>query len=96
MTSNQTPERVVGLAYEPAQGLPRVVLKGVGPMGELLRREFLKEHPAHRVIRNDQLAESLFRLPMDAQISPGLYELVALVLVYVFSVEARLKEVAGA
>lgn len=86
------PRRVVGLAYEPGQRLPQVVLKGVGPTAEFIEREFLRQRPAHRLIENEELANSLFRLPMDSEISPDLYELVALILVHIFAVEAKLKE----
>lgn len=87
-----SPHRVVGLSYEPGQPLPRVVLKGVGPIASHIEREFLKSRSSHRVVKDKGLLSSLFRLPMDSEISPNLYELVAIILVHVFAVEAKLKE----
>lgn len=90
--NSENPHRVVGLAYQPGQRLPQVILKGVGSAAAFIEREFLRHRPSYRVIENEQLADSLFRLPMDSDISPDLYELVALILVHVFAVEAKLKE----
>lgn len=89
-----TIRRVVGLAYDPTDTLPRVVLKGVGPIAECVETEFRRVRAGHRVVENTELAEKLFRLPMESDISPDLYELVALLLVHVFAVEASLKGMA--
>lgn len=87
---SNAPKRVVGLRYEPEQGLPKVVLKGCGPLAE----EILQRHgPGRRppVVKNEALLEQLYRLPIDGEIGPELYRLVAIILVHVFAVEEVMK-----
>ena len=84
--------RVVGIAYSQGEGVPRVVLKGAGSAAETIRTEFGKTKASHRIVEDEALLEKLFRLPTDSEISPDLYELVAILLVHVYAVEARLKE----
>ena len=86
------PTKVVGIAYSPEKGLPSVVLKGVGNAAELIRTEFGETKASHRLVKDEELLDKLFRLPTDSEISPDLYELVAILLVHVYAVEAKLKE----
>ena len=83
-------EKVVGLAYEPGGPLPRVVVKGAGELAErILRdRDWLR---GQTVIRDPQLAEQLFRLPVDGQIGAELFQLVAILLTHVFAIEEKLR-----
>ena len=83
-------EKVVGLAYEPGGPLPRVVVKGAGEFAErILRdRDWLR---GQTVIRDPQLAEQLFRLPVDGQIGAELFQLVAILLTHVFAIEEKLR-----
>lgn len=87
----QTPiRRVVGLSYEPDKGLPQVILKGSGPLAE----EILKRRGPRvgvQVVRNEALLQSLYRLPLDAQIGPELFHVVAVILAHVFALEVKLK-----
>ncbi len=81
-------KKVVGLKYEPAEGLPQVVVKGHGPAAaEILRSRDALDGPP--VVQDSALAEQLYRLPMDASIGPELFELVAALLAHVFSLEQR-------
>lgn len=84
------PTRVVGLHYEPQEGLPQVVVKGSGEMAEeiLRRRDWLRQQP---VVRDPQLVEQLYKLPIDARIGPELFQLVAALLVHVFAIEEKLR-----
>lgn len=84
-------KKVVGIAYDAKQGLPRVILKASGEMAQQVEQEFGRHKPNHRLVENEGLANSLFRLPLESEISPDLYQLVALLLVHVYSVEAKLK-----
>jgi flagellar biosynthesis protein len=84
--------RVVGLRYEPGEGVPQVILKGAGPLAE----EILERRRARvglQVVRNDALLQSLYRLPLDAPIGPELFHVVAVILAHVFTLEAALKSV---
>jgi flagellar biosynthesis protein len=79
-------KKVVGLKYDPGEGVPQVIVKGAGVAADaLLRsREALGGPP---VVHDSALAEQLYRLPMEAPIGPELYELVAALLAHVFSLE---------
>lgn len=83
-------KRVVGLRYEPGEGLPQVILKGSGEMADeiLRRRDWLRQQP---LVKDAALVEQLYRLPVDARIGPELFELVAALLVHVFSMEEQLR-----
>jgi type III secretion system FlhB-like substrate exporter len=47
------------------------------------------------LVKDPQLLQQLYRLPMDAEIGPELFQLVAALLAHVFAVEQRLKEEQG-
>ena len=82
--------RVVGLSYEPDKGLPQVILKGAGPLAdEILKRR--GPRVGVQVVRNEALLQSLYRLPLDAQIGPELFHVVAVILAHVFALEVKLK-----
>jgi type III secretion system FlhB-like substrate exporter len=78
--------KVVGLAYTPGEGLPQVMLKGVGAIAEeLLARGVRSGTP---VVRDRDLVERLFRLPMD--------RIVAVVLAHVLALNRHRKETSDA
>jgi len=82
--------KVVGLAYQPGDGLPRVMLKGTGPVAdELLARGRAEGRP---VVHDGALVERLFRMPMDSEIGPELFRVVAVVLAHVIAINGRKKE----
>jgi type III secretion system FlhB-like substrate exporter len=84
------PTRVVGLAYEPGGDLPQVVLKGVGTVAdEIVRRSRYGGGPP--VIRDQELLDRLFRLPVDSAITPDLFQVVAIVLAHILVVNRHLK-----
>lgn len=90
MATNET-QKVVGLSYAVGQGLPQVVVKGSGKMAEaILRQRDPNDGPM--LIKDAQLLEQLYRLPMDAQIGAELFHLVAALLAHVFAVEEKMKE----
>ncbi len=86
----QTPKRVVGLQYEPGQGLPQVVLKGSGRIAEEIVRKG-ERGAGPSVVRDAALVDQLYRLPIDARIGPELFHLVAALLAHVFTIEQKLK-----
>lgn len=90
MDTNAEHNKVVGLKYEQGTGLPQVIVKGSGKMADaILRRRDQVDGPM--VVKDAQLLEQLYRLPMDAQIGPELFHLVATLLAHVFAVEHKLK-----
>ena len=89
MTSER-PNKVIGLAYPSREELPKVVVKGCGEMADRLLRErdWLNGPP---VVKDSQLAEQLWQLPVDGQIGPELFQLVAILLTHVFAIEEQLR-----
>ncbi|HZR68347.1 MAG TPA: EscU/YscU/HrcU family type III secretion system export apparatus switch protein [Burkholderiales bacterium] len=82
--------RVVGLAYEPGEGLPHIVLKGAGPLAdEVLERGRRIGAP---VVHDRELLDRLFRLPTDSEIGPELFRVVAVILAHVFALNEKRKE----
>lgn len=83
-------QRVVGIKYEPEEGLPRVILKGSGEQAReiISHGRRLQDLP---IVEDKKLLEQLYRLPMDAEIGPELYELVAALLVHVYAVGAKVR-----
>jgi len=83
--------RVVGLVYRAEEGPPRVILKAAGELAEqvLAARDPWR---GPRVVRNEALLQSLYRLPLDSQIGPELFYVVAAILAHVFAVDAARRE----
>lgn len=83
--------KVVGLQYEPGEGLPTVILKGSGAVvEEVLRRRDPIYGP--EVLKNPELVEKLFALPIDAEIRPDLYHLVAAVFVHLYRLDKQMED----
>lgn len=85
------PLRVVGLAYEPGENLPQVILKGSGPLAEKLLETRRESGQGPAVVKNETLLASLYRLPIDSAIGPELFHAVAAILAHVLAVDARHK-----
>jgi len=83
-------QKVVGLAYDAPEELPKVVVKGCGEAAEriLRERDWLR---GPEVVKDPQLLEQLYRLPVDGAIGPELFQLVAILLTHVFAIEERLR-----
>ena len=86
--TENTPQRVVGIKYELGKGLPSVILKGSGDQAREII-EYSRRIQGPPLVENEKLLEQLYRLPMDAEIGPELYELVAALLVHVYAVEDK-------
>jgi flagellar biosynthesis protein len=83
-------KKIIGLKYELDEGLPQVIVKGSGKtVDDILRKRNLITGPP--VVKDQALLEQLYKLPMDAQIGPELFHLVASLLAHVFAVEAKIK-----
>ncbi len=85
------PKRVVGLKYEKDEGVPRVILKGSGYQAEEIIAKGKKLAP-QKVIHDEQLLTQLYKLPVDAEIGPELFELVAILLVHVYGIDDQTGE----
>jgi flagellar biosynthesis protein len=83
--------KVVGLEYDPEQGLPRVILKGGGKLAEEIIAAG-KRMDGPPLVKDERLLEALYRLPIDGEIGPELFELVAALLVHVFAIDELAKD----
>lgn len=77
----------VGLAYKPNNKLPAIVFKGNGLYADYYEKEFKKNKPTYKIVKDKELLDKLSKLPVESEISPDLYELVAILLVHVYSLE---------
>jgi type III secretion system FlhB-like substrate exporter len=91
MMVERYPDKVVGLKYEPGQGLPRVILKGSGTLAEEIIKAG-KQIENQPLIKDEQLLEALYRLPVDGEIGRELFDLVAALLVHVYAIDEMVKE----
>jgi type III secretion system FlhB-like substrate exporter len=85
------PNKVVGLKYDPEQGLPRVILKGSGKLAEEIIAAG-KQIEGQPLITDEHLLEALYCLPVDGEIGRELFDLVAALLVHVFAIDDLAKE----
>lgn len=88
---NKTIQKVIGLSYKPGEGLPKVVVKGHGVSAS----KIINDRPLNsnvKVIKNKELVDKLYKLPVDAEISQDTFYLVATVLSHVFAVEEKVKK----
>jgi type III secretion system FlhB-like substrate exporter len=84
-------KKVVALSFAEDTLLPQVVFNDSGLYAERFETEFRKTHAATRVIQDPELLQRLAVLPVNSAVSPDLYQLVAMLIVHVFSAEALLK-----
>ena len=75
----------IGLALGSKNKLPSVVFKGHGVYADYLENEFKKHKPQSNIVSDTELLERLSKLPVGSDISPNLYHLIAILLVYVYT-----------
>ncbi|MBV1787734.1 flagellar protein FhlB [Marinobacterium sp. D7] len=83
-------KRVVGLECPPGAGVPRVILKGAGITAESVLEAAGKPQSGIKVVKDKELLDRLYRLPIDAPIDPELFELVAVLLVHLYMVDEKM------
>lgn len=85
-----TVKKVVGLQYEVGEGLPQLILKGQGKAADEIVRS-VDPLNGPKIVKDEALLKQLYRLPMDAEIGPELFHMVAMLLAHVFAVEEKRK-----
>ena len=81
-------KKVVGIQYKKGEGLPKVILKGGGKLAdEMLAQQKTLRRPL--VVKDEALLNQLYKMPIDAEISPDLFGLVAILLVHVFAIDEK-------
>ncbi len=81
-------KKAVALKYDPEEDqAPRVVAKGRGRLAELIL-EVARQHGIP--IREDsELVQSLYRVELEAEIPPELYEAVAVILAWAYRLNRK-------
>lgn len=80
----------IGLSYKGDNKLPAIVFKGNGIYAEFYEAEFKKNKAHYKIIQDEELLDKLSKLPVESDISPDLYELVAILLVHIYSLETHI------
>ncbi|GLR27664.1 EscU/YscU/HrcU family type III secretion system export apparatus switch protein [Limnobacter litoralis] len=82
-----SPQQAVALAYLENSGAPKVVAKGKG----LIADQIIERAKASGVFVHEsrELVSLLMGVDLDQQIPPGLYQVIAELLAWVYSVENR-------
>ena len=88
---NEQIKKVVGIKYKHGDALPKLILKGCGSIAEDILKN-RNSHYSQKVYQNKELVKTLYRLPIDAEITKDTYEIVAILLAHVFAVNQKLKE----
>ena len=83
-------KRIVGVSYEAGSEAPLVIVKGAGEAVEAVlaqarRREDLP------VVRDPELLEQLYRVPVDATIGKELFPVMAALLAHVLFVDGKIQ-----
>ena len=82
-------KRAVAMVYNPDEaGAPRVVAKGAGISAEAIIA-LAQEHGVY-VHRSPELVAMLMQIDLDAEIPPELYQAVAELLAWLYSIDEQL------
>jgi len=84
-------KRVVGIQFTDESLVPVVMLKAHGEQAEKLVADAISANQKP-VINSAQLANQLYRIPMDHAVSPDLFPLMAALLAHVIQVDKSLQE----
>jgi len=81
-------KKVAALKYDPEKDqAPRVIAKGTGLLAEKILA-LAKEHGIP-IKKDEALVEALYRLEIEAEIPPALYEAVAVVLAWAWRLNQK-------
>lgn len=83
-------KRAVAMAYSGEDGAPRVVAKGTGVTAEAIL-SLAQEHGVY-VHQSPELLNLLMQVDLDSEIPPELYQAVAELLAWLYSLDQALPE----
>ncbi|NLJ78560.1 MAG: flagellar biogenesis protein [Tissierellia bacterium] len=75
-------KKAVALSYKERDEAPRIIGKGQGELADRLLQVGKQEEIA--IYEDKKLVEDLYRLDIDAEITPELYEAVARIIAFVY------------
>jgi type III secretion system FlhB-like substrate exporter len=85
--------KVLGLAYEHEHGVPQVILKAAGRSAEDVIWRAQRGGSGPSIVKDSQLLDSLYRLPIDSDVPAELFELIAILLVHVAALDSDIAKV---
>ncbi len=80
-------KKLVGIKYEADDGAPKIVVKQLGKYAEEIVTERQRASDK-RLIEDRELLDRLFQLPLYAEISEDLFQVVAILLVHIYGLDA--------
>ena len=91
MMQHKTPQSAVALTYHAGDAAPKVAAKGNGLVAdEIIRRA----HDAGIFVHESrELVQLLMQVDLDAHIPPNLYQVIAVLLAWIYRVEQNLEGV---
>jgi type III secretion system FlhB-like substrate exporter len=82
------PRRIIGISFKPSEGLPSVLLKAAGDnVAPILAAA--RAHGEIPIHQDAALAESLYRVPIEAPIGRELFPVMAVILAQVLDLDQR-------
>ncbi|HEY4211195.1 MAG TPA: EscU/YscU/HrcU family type III secretion system export apparatus switch protein [Steroidobacteraceae bacterium] len=84
-------KRVVGVSYEKGDTAPVVVVKGAGEAADAVLSQAQRRVDLP-IVRDAELVEHLYRVPVDAPIGKELFPVMATLLAHVLFVDGKLRE----
>jgi type III secretion system FlhB-like substrate exporter len=84
-------KKIVGIQYEPEFGAPKVTVKAISQQAEKIVEQRKREEDI-RLVENSDLLDSLFSVPLDSCIDESLYEVIAILLVHIYSMDSKLEK----
>jgi flagellar biosynthesis protein len=86
-------KRAVAMAYRPEDGAPRVVAKGIGVSAEAII-SLARENGVY-VHSSPELVNLLMQVDLDGEIPPELYQAVAEILAWLYSMDQKISASQG-
>jgi flagellar biosynthesis protein len=85
-------KQVIGLKYALGnEQAPKVLLKGEGYSAEAIIEHAQELEHGPVIVEDKQLLQQLFQLPIDAPIGKELYEVIAILLIHIYSIDSSMQ-----
>lgn len=88
---NDSTTKAVALTYEEQHGAPRVIGKGQGKVADKLLQVGKEE--GITIYEDRELVEDLYKLDIDEEITPELYEAVSKIIAFVYLLDKEKRDV---
>ncbi|HHV38744.1 MAG TPA: flagellar biogenesis protein [Tepidimicrobium sp.] len=87
---NDSIKKAVALTYEEQDGAPRVIGKGQGELADKLLQVGKEE--GITIYEDRKLVEDLYKLDIDEEITPELYEAVSKIITFVYLLDKEKRD----